>query len=98
MQPGEEKAPGRPESGLSVSRRGYRKEWDRLFGRVCCDRTREKGFKLKEERFRLVIRMKFFAVYCSEALAQVVQRGGGCPVPAETQGQAGQGSEQPTEL
>ena len=30
-----------------------------------------------------------------EALAQVAQRGGGCPVLGDTQGQAGWGSEQP---
>ena len=29
-----------------------------------------------------------------EALAQVAQRGGGCPIPGDTQGQTGQGSEQ----
>ena len=29
-----------------------------------------------------------------EALAQVVQRDGGCPIPGDTQGQAGWGSEQ----
>ena len=28
-------------------------------------------------------------------MAQVAQRGGGCPVPGDIQGQAGWGSEQP---
>ena len=42
LQPGEEKAPGRPESDLSVSKRGQ------LFIRVCCGKTKENGFKLKE--------------------------------------------------
>ena len=37
-------------------RRGFRKEGDKLFSRVCCNRTVENGFKLKEGRFRLVIR------------------------------------------
>ena len=31
----------------------------------------------------------------SETQEQVTQRGGGCPIPGDIQGQAGQGSEQP---
>ena len=30
-------------------RRGYKKERDRLFSRVCCERTKGNGLKLKEE-------------------------------------------------
>jgi len=43
-------------------KRAYRNDGEGHFTRVCSDRIRENGCKLKEGRFRLGIRKKFFTV------------------------------------
>jgi len=70
------------------------RDGDTLFSRACCDGRTGNGFKLKEGRFILDIRKKFFALRVVK-LAQVTQRGGRCPITGSIQGQVGQGSEQP---
>jgi len=57
---------------------------------VCSDGTRGNGCKLKEGRFRLDIRKKYFTMR-----EQIAQRSCGCPLPGSVQGQGGWSSDQP---
>jgi len=40
----------------------YRKDGENIFSRACCNRTKSNSFKLREGRFRLDIRKKFFTM------------------------------------
>ena len=51
-----------PKAAFQYLKGGYKKEGDRLSSRVCGDRTRGNGFKLKEGRFRLDLQRKYFTV------------------------------------
>ena len=63
VQPGEEKAyRGDLTAAFQYLKGAYKKAGEGLFTRACSDRTRGNGFKLKEGRFRLGIRKKFFTV------------------------------------
>jgi len=47
-------------ASLQYLKGAYRKDGEGLFTRMCRDRTRGNGCKLKEGRFRLDVRKKFF--------------------------------------
>ena len=59
VQPGDEKAAGRPYSSLPVPEGACRKDGDYVFSKACCNRIRCNDFRLREGRLRLDIRKKF---------------------------------------
>ena len=96
VQPGVEKAPGKPYCSLSIYRRGpYKKDEDRVFTKACGDRTRGNGFKLQEGRFRFDIRQKLFTMRAVRDWKRLPREVVGAPSLESVQGQAGWGFEQP---
>jgi len=80
-------------SAFQYLKGAYRKDGERLFTRLCSDRTRGNGSKLKEGRFRY--QEEILHHEDGETLEQVAQSSCGCPLPGSVQGQIGWRSEQP---
>ena len=64
---------------LPVPEAADRKDGEELFTRVCSDRTRENGSKLKEGRFRSDIRKKFFPVRAAWPWPRLPREAGAAP-------------------
>lgn len=71
-------------------RRAYKKTTgDWVFTRACSGRKRVDGFKLKDDRFRIYIKKKFFIMRVVWEWNKLTQRGCECLVTGNVQGQAG---------
>jgi len=64
-----------------------------FFHWACCDRTRDNGLKLREGRFRLGIRKKFFTMEVVKHWKRLPREVVDAPVPGNIPGQVGWGSE-----
>ena len=94
VQPGEEKAAGDLIAAFQYFKGPYKKDGDRLFIKACCNRTRGDGFKLKEDRFGLDIRKKFFTMRKVKHWKRLPREVVDAPMPGNVPGQVRWGSEQ----
>lgn len=58
-------------AAFQYSKGTYKKDGDKPFSGICCNRREAKGFKLKEGKFRTDVMKKFFHNEGGEALAQI---------------------------
>ena len=93
VQPGEEKALGRPHCILLVLEESLQVGGVQNFKWSNSDRIRGNGFELKEGKFKC--QEEILLSEGGEALGQVAQRTCGCPIPGGIRGQIGWGPGQP---
>ena len=78
--------------------KGYEKEGDRLFSKVCCDGTKGNNFQIKARRFRLDIRITLFTVRVVKHWHRLLRGVMDVPIPEYIQTEAEWVSEHLMEL